>query len=127
MDPQELQRASIKAAEKDLRAILDRDFSASRMSTTKWAEVAEWLGASSLKCNVKFVDVPDKVFEIKRFRHVTGDWFDCGSLGPFTSISIEWAEIDHLEDIEKQLTEMSVPYDRESDRIRIIGHVRNAE
>ena len=139
MTPEQLRRQKILAQEKDTRAIIERDFSASRMNSTKWAEVVQCLSELKLEYRVRFVDVPDKVFDVRGLRHVTGDWFD-SSLSTFTAISIEWLEIDPIEktrdfylipkevnqahEIEKRLTAISVPYHWESDLIRIIGHVR---
>ena len=139
MTPQELRWQKTQAHEKDTRAIIERDFSASRMNTTKWAEVAQCLSGLHVRCRVKFVDVLDKVLDLTGMHHVTQDWFD-GSLNVFTSISIEWLdispiekthdfyrnpkEVDHSEEIEKCLRTVSVPYHWENGFIRIIGHVR---
>lgn len=139
MSLEEQRRQKVQSAEKDMRAILARGFSASRMNTTKWAEVAESRlpGAS----RIKFVDVAEPL-KWGSFYHVTHDWFD-GPFGPFTSLSIEWLEINpvqkvgrgllldpqvvnHAEEVERQLQAISVPYHWEGDWIRIIGHVRKA-
>ncbi len=124
MTPKELQWQKTQAHEKDTRAIIARDFSASRMNTTKWAEVGQCLWDLPVRCRVKFVDVPDKILDLVGLRHVTQDWFD-GSLSVFTSISIEWLdinpmekthdfyhnpkEVDHSEEIENRLSAVSVP------------------
>ena len=140
--PQELRWQRIQAQEKDTRAILARDFSASRMNTTKWKEVAACFADLSVQCRLKFVDV-DKEFERGRFWYITGDWLD-GSLGPFTANSIEWFEIDpveeirdglllkprridHTAEVETQLQSASIPYHWENGLIRIIGHVRKGK
>jgi hypothetical protein len=142
MTPQELRWQRIQAPEKDTRAILARDFSASRMNTTKWKEVAECFAGLSVECRLKFVDM-DKNFERGRFWYVSGDWLDSGSLGPFTANSIEWFEIDPVEEIqdglllqprridhtaelETRLQSASIPYQWENDLIRIVGHVRKS-
>lgn len=139
MTPKELDRRKTQAHEKDTRASIARDFSASRMNTTKWAEAAECLLDLPVHCRVKFVDVPDQVLDINGMQHVTQDYFD-SSLNIFTSISIEWLEVnpiektwdffrnpiavDHSQEIEKRLTALSVPYHWENGFIRIVGHVR---
>ena len=137
-----MRRQKILSQEKDTHAIIRREFSASRMNTTKWREVAGALGGLGIFCRIKFVDQP-KVFDLPNFWHVTGDWLDCGTLGPFTSVSIEWLEIDpmetisrglllepslvdHLQEIERRLQEASIPYHLEAGRLFIIGHVRKA-
>lgn len=125
MSLNELWQQRIDAAEKDMRAILARDFSASRMNTTKWREVAERLNDLSVCRRIKFVDVAEP-FDRGRFYHVTYDWFD-GWYDPFKSLSIEWLEINlveeihrgllldsqvinHAEEVERRLRAISVPY-----------------
>ena len=93
MTSTELRWQKIQAQEKDTQAILQRDFSASRMNTTKWKEVAECLTDLSVSRRIRFADVAE-VLEIGSFWNVTRDWFDCSSFGPFTSVSIEWLEIN---------------------------------
>lgn len=139
----ELHRQKIQSQQKDIHAIIRRDFSASRMNTTKWQEVTECLSGLSLSCRMKFVDIDDEVFEVGAFWHVTRDWFDGGPGGPFTSISVEWLDIDpvqkvrhglllaptginHADELEKRLQAVQVPYYWEGDSIRIVGHVRNS-
>ncbi len=138
MTSEQLNRQKIISQEKDTRAIIERDFSASRMNSTKWAEVAQCLSDLKLRCRIRFVDVPDKVFDVRGLWHVTGDWFD-GSLSVFTAISIEWLDINsieevgrgslqklinHAEEVETWLASKSIPYYWENGFIRIIGHVR---
>ena len=110
------------------------------MNTTKWREVDEVLHDLPVCFRIKFVDVPDEAFDLPRFWHVTGDWMDSGPLGPFTSVSIEWLEINpierikkdllepteisHASEVEKRLRSISVPYYQEKGLIRIVGHVR---
>ena len=142
MTPTELYRLKTQAWEKNTRAIIARDFSASRMNSTKWAEVIECLSELNLRYQIKFVDVPDKVFEVRNLWHVTGDWFD-GLLSPFKAISIEWLDINPMEEedrgilqkpklinraeeAEKWLASKSIPYHWENSAIRIIGHIRNS-
>ena len=141
MTPGELRWQKIQAHERDTLAIIRRDFSASRMNTTKWQEVAECLSGLSVRCRLKYVDVGTP-FEMGGFWHVTRDWFDGGPHGPFTSISVEWLDIDplqkvhrgllleltginHADELEKRLQSVQVPYHWEGDYIRIVGHVRN--
>jgi len=111
------------------------------MSSTKWTEVSRCLSTLNLRYHVKFVDVPDKEFDLTWLRHVTGDWFD-SSFGTFTAISIEWLDINpaemrqglllkpkvinHAEKIEICLTSKSISYFWESGQIRILGYVRNS-
>ncbi len=140
MTPEQLSRQKIISQEKETRAIIERDFSASRMNSTKWAEVAQCLSELNVRCRIKFVDVPDKVFDVRGLWHVTGDWFD-GSLSVFTAISIEWLDINpieeinrgllqrpkpinHTEEVENWLASKAIPYYWENGFIRIIGHVR---
>jgi len=139
MSPEEQRQQKVQASEKEMRAILDRDFSASRMNTTKWREVAERLNDLSVCRRIKFVDVAEP-FDNGRFYYITHDWFD-SSRGPFTSLSIEWLDIDpvqeihrgllidpqvinHAEEVERRLQAISVLYQWEGGWIRIVGHVR---
>ena len=143
MTPQEVRVQKIRAHEKDTRAILEREFSASRMSTTKWIEVSECLAEVQVQCRAKFVDFEGGACSLGRFWFVTGDWFDSVAASVFTSISIEWLEInpiqeihqgllvkptrtDHTEKIEKCFRSASIPYHWENSSIRIIGHVRKS-
>jgi len=48
-----------QAADKDARAIIARDFSASRMNATKWREVISDLGDLGLRYRLRWVDVPN--------------------------------------------------------------------
>ena len=57
MSPTDLKYQKMAAEEKDIRALLRRDFSASRMSATKWREAVETLRDLPLRYTVKFVDV----------------------------------------------------------------------
>ena len=119
-----------------------RDFASSCLNTTKWRELAQALAGLGVTYKVKFVD-SDQEFAMRSFRHVTGDWLDSGSTGPFTAISVEWldinpvqevrrgalvapARINHQEEVERRLRSVRVPYQCESGFIRIVGHVRSS-
>jgi len=109
------------------------------MNTTKWRELAEGLSGLRVNYRVKFVDT-DEPLILQNIWHVTGDWLD-SSCGPFTAVSIEWLEInpvqevyrgalvapaqlDHREAVERALRAIQVPYRPEGGYIRVVGHVR---
>jgi hypothetical protein len=56
---QELRWQKQLAAEKDLRALLDREFSAGLMNNTKWNELAEALYDLWLMFTMQFVDIQE--------------------------------------------------------------------
>ncbi len=137
----ELWVQKLRAAEKEERAIIARDFSASRMNATKWREVIENLGPLYVPYRLRRVDVANvSVWMSLWVPHPHSAYFDSGTVGPFTTVSIEWLEIDPghrrgdqgtlIEDdqtdvIERKLQEIGVAYTWEQAYIRIIGHVRN--
>lgn len=49
---------SFAQQEREIRAILARDFSARLLNDTKWRELMAWLDGLSLPCRIKFVDAP---------------------------------------------------------------------
>ncbi len=142
MKPTASEMRSIKrlAEEKEVRAIIARDFSASRMSNTRWRQALWSLEGIPGERRVKFVDVEEPLAGF--LRPATAPYFD-GWWGPVLILSVEWFEIEPIErvsrgmlqepkcinhgpDVERRLQEINVPYQRVEDSIRIIGHVRNA-
>ena len=141
MKPTEREMQWIKrlAEEKEVRAIIARDFSASRMSNTRWNQTLWSLEDIPGKRHIKFVDVAEPL--VGNLRTATDTYFD-GQWGPVLILSVEWLEITPIEEIgrgilqeptrvnhgaevERRLQEINVPYERVEDSIRIIGHVRN--
>ena len=143
MKPNELEMRRImrRAEEKEVRAILTRDFSASRMSNTRWKQTLWSLENIPGKRRVKFVNVGEPL--VGWLRPATDTYFDSW-WGPVLILSVEWLEIWPFEEIgrgmlqepqrvnhgaeaERRLQEINVPYEWVENNIRIIGHVRNAE
>ena len=141
MRPNEAKMRQIKrlAEEKEVRAIIARDFSASRMSNTRWQQTLWSLEDIPGKRRVKFVDVKEPLDGWLRI--ATKTYFDSW-WGPVLILSVEWLEIRPIEEIgrgmlqeptqvnhgaevERRLQEINVTYERVEDSIRIIGHVRN--
>ncbi len=139
----ELHWQRMQAADKDAHAIIAHDFSASRMNATKWREVVEAIGEDSNRYRFRWVDVP-KVSDWMNawipYPHVT--YFDTAAVGPFRTFTIEWMEIDpieevknglllkpqrinHTAEIEQRLQEINVPYELVDDYIRVVGYIRN--
>ena len=132
----------IEAFEKDAKAIIARDFSASRMNATKWREVIEALTEFECPHRFRWVYEPDISGWMSAWLPYPGStYFDTGPAGPFKTFMIEWMEIDPLhqwaekgslseknqtEAIERRLEETGVPGQREGPYIRIVGYVRNS-
>lgn len=139
---EELWQKVIQADDKDTRAIIARDFSASRMNATKWREMIEALTEFGCPQRFRWVYEPDISAWMGAWLPYPGStYFDTGSAGPFRTFTIEWMEIDPLhqwaekgrmaeqdqtEEIERRLEEVGVPYHREGPYIRIVGYVRNS-
>lgn len=129
------------AEEKQIRAVLQRDFSASRMNATKWREAVETLSKLPLQYRIKFVDVDhplDGGVLVATKKHFDSRW------GPVLILSVEWLEIDalerisdglllkpkqidHTQEVQQRLNAIGVPYTQAGALIRIIGHVRNSD
>lgn len=140
MNPADLRRQKIEAREKNVLAIIQRDFSASRMNNTKWQKLNNALSDLPVAFRVKFVDVSEAL-PLFSFWAVMPGRFDSAEYGPFTSVSIEWLDIKphripplELEEIhaahehvERRLCSIHVPYFWSGDYIRVVGHVRKSE
>ena len=136
----QLYRLKSQAADKDARAIVAREFSASRMNATKWREAIDDLGDMGLRYRLRWVDVPNVSVWMDLWVPFPGSThFDSLSVGQFKTFTIEWLEIDpfhrwaaqgsiteqdQAEEIGRRLQEINVPYQWEGENIRIIGHVR---
>ncbi len=128
------------AEEKDIRAIIARDFFARRMSSTRWQEAINTLQDIPYnKGRVKFVDVREPLDGF--LTSATETYFD-SNWGPVLVLSVEWLEIDPIQEvsqglllkpqrvdrapeIEQRLLEINVPYEWVNGYIRIVGYVRN--
>ena len=137
----ELHRKTLNAWGKDVRAVIARDFSASRMNATKWREATEAL--SDLPLNYRFQLIYEP--EVSEWMNIWipypgSTYFDTGPAGPFRTFMIEWLEIDARHqwgakvavveqdssaEIERRLQEINVPYEWVDGYIRIVGYVRN--
>ena len=137
MDPQQLRWQLIQAEEKRTREIIERDFGCGRMNTTKWREAISAISEVEVNCRVKFVDNND-VLEVLSIWFVTGDWFDCPR-GPFTSVSIEWLEVEAqggpiikeaegestngvLDKIAQLWQQSNIPFEKVDHRLRVVGY-----
>jgi hypothetical protein len=141
MTAQELGWKKMRAEEKDIRAIINRKFSASLMNNTKWAELVNALCDLHLMFTIQFVDV-EQPLQGGGFWSATPRYWD-GPFGPFLTLSIEWLDInpirhvpqgrllapkriDHTDEVEDRLQRIHVPYRKEGQHIRVTGHVRKA-
>ncbi len=142
MKPTELEMSRIKRAaeEKEVRAIIARDFSARRMSSTRWQEAIDSLQDVPYdKGRVKFVDVGEPLDGF--LTPATETYFD-SNWGPVLILSVEWLEIDpvqevsqglllkpqridHSGEIKRRLQVINVPYEWVDGYIRIVGYVRD--
>lgn len=138
----ELWQQRNQAADKDARAIIARDFSASRMNATKWREAISDLGDLGLRYRLRWVDVSNiSVWMGLWIPFPNSTYFDSAAVGPFRTFTIEWLEIgpfhcwaakgnvveqNQAEEIERRLQEVNVPYHWVDDYIRIVGYVCNA-
>ncbi len=138
----ELRWRQTQAADKDAHAIIARGFSASRMNATKWREVVEAIGEDSNR--YRWVDVPEVSDWLNAWvPYLNSTYFDTAAVGPFKTFTIEWMEIDPVEEvknglllkpqrinraevIEQRLQEINVPYEWVGRYIRIAGHVRDS-
>ena len=138
----ELKYQRVDAWEKDVRAVITRDFSASRMNATKWREMIEALSDLPLLYRFQWVNVPGVSGWMDIWiPHAGSTYFDTGPAGPFRTFVIEWLEVDpyhqweakgriaeqdHSAEIERRLQEINVPYEWNENNIRIVGYVRNS-
>ena|GEM_PF-1086949 len=137
----ELRRQRARASDKDTHAIIARDFSASRMNATKWREAIDDLGDMGLRYRLRWVDVPAiSVWMGLWIPFSDSEYFDSAEVGPFSTFSIEWLEVDIYHqcgaygsivkqdsstEIERRLQAIQVPYEWVDGYIRIVGYVRN--
>ena len=141
MKPTELEMEWIKrdAEEKDVRAIIARDFSASRMSNTRWRQAFWSLAGIPGVRRVKFVRSENPLngqLTPRTDKYLESSW------GVIPFLFIEWLEINPIEDvwrgalqkpqhlnrgpeIERKLQAINVPYEWVDGNIRIVGYVRN--
>lgn len=141
MTPVELQRRKAQAEGKEVRGVIDREFSVSLMNNTKWSELANALAGLPLGYRIKWVDVAEPK-PLGGFWAATDRHFD-SSFGPFLTLSIEWLDInpkvsifqgtllepkteDLTEDVEARLRAVQVPFHREGVYIRVTGHIRHS-
>lgn len=141
MTEEELRQQKHLAEEKNLRALIARNYSACVMNNTKWNELAEALYDLGLVFTIQFVDMEEPVGG-GGFWSPHPRYWD-GPFGPFLTLAIEWLEIDpiryeqqgHLLSpqridcgaaVEARLQQIHVPYHREGERFRITGYIRHA-
>ena len=134
---------SVISAEKNIRAVIAHDFSASRMNATKWREMIEVLSDLPLFYRFLWVHVPGVSEWGNVWIPYTGSTYFDTHMGPFRTFAIEWLEIDHITEItrgllldpervdhsaeiESRLKAINVPYEWVEDNIRVIGYVRNS-
>ena len=85
----------IAAADEEHRAIIARDFSASRMNATKWREVAETLQEIPWVCRFRWVyEAHVSEWMNAWLPHPGSTYYDTGPAGPFRTFTIEWMEIN---------------------------------
>ena len=124
-----------------MHKLLARDFSASRMSSTKWREAIAALIVIPVNIAVKFVDAPE-MLNIRFQPWPVGDGYVDSGNGHIFLLSIEWLDILPVEEVregvamqrkqvshsvavESRLQKINVPYQWEGENIRIVGHLWN--
>jgi hypothetical protein len=116
-----------QAEERQIRALIAAEFSASLMNNTKWAELAEALRDLSLTYRCKWVDVAEPK-EVSSLWSVTPKYFD-SNFGPFLKLSLEWLDIfgAGTQELEPRLRPLNIPFHREGNHLRITGHIRRID
>ena len=124
-----------------MHKLLASDFSASRMSSTKWREAIAALIVIPVNIAVKFVDAPE-MLNIRFQPWPVGDGYVDSGNGHIFLLSIEWLDILPVEEVregvamqrkqvshsvavESRLQKINVPYQWEGENIRIVGHLWN--
>jgi hypothetical protein len=138
----EVYRIKQTAMDKDAQAIIARDFSASRMNATKWREVIEELEEIPCLYRLRWVDVPDVSLWMGLWIPFLNSTYFDSAVGQFRTFTIEWLEIDpveevsqglllktqhihHTVEIERRLQAINVPYEWSEGYIRIVGYIRS--
>ncbi|MNV32859.1 hypothetical protein D3C71_1242090 [compost metagenome] len=118
-------RPSLMQEEKEIRAILARDFSARLLNNTKWRELLTALEQLSVSYLIKFVDVSSAMHG--SLSHRTDKFYD-SEWGPVPILAVEWIEVEHsAPEVIELLGSLNLPYKLEPSSIRIIGHLRKGE
>jgi hypothetical protein len=132
---------SLAQQEREIRAILARDFSARLLNNTKWRELMASLDELPLSYRIKFVDVPAPLEGW--LSHQTDKFYD-SPWGPVPILCVEWLEIlneqkiirgqllapetiSHACEVQRRLSELNIPYQLLPDCIRITAHLRKAQ
>ena len=119
--------------------IIDRECDGSRMNDTKWMKMLDRLWGLPLWYRVKFLDW----LEPSHWRPgISGGSFSGipmpyieGPSSPTIVLAVEWMEINpkswhgivktnQVQEVERRLQSISVPYTWEGEVIRVTGHVR---
>lgn len=115
-----------RAVEKNVRRIVEHECAVSLMNNTKWRVLVEALHGLPVGYRAKFLDT-DGMVELGPLWSPTPAYFDSSRVGPFRMLDIEWLDIlasSHQDEVETRLLKAAIPFHREGDSIRVIGHVR---
>ncbi len=129
-----------------LRAIIERDYTASLLNATKWMEVFAALHRLPLWWRLKLITTEQPcnwgkgVQASSTAAHLPFGWVEGCGYSPFMALEIEWLEVQPAvepderaqgvdertcELVENQLSAIGVGYERAGVVVRVTGHVRN--
>ena len=123
--------------EKRLRTIIEHNFLASLMNTTKWIEALDVLDNLNVYYRIKLITESDPSPWLRhlqygnRVSYLPRGWFE-GYYSPTLTLEIEWLEIqsvaaepvERIKEIGERFHALGIPFEGESNVIRIVGHVR---
>lgn len=132
---------SLAQQEREIRAILARDFSARLLNNTKWRELMASLDELPLSYRIKFVDVPAPLEGW--LSHQTDKFYD-SPWGPVPILCVEWLEIlneqkivrgqllatetiSHACEIQHRLRALKIPYQILPGCFRITAYLRDGQ
>jgi len=122
-----------------LMQIIERECDGSRMNDTKWMKMLDTLWDLPLWFRVKFLDWPEPThwrpgISGGSFSGIPMPWIE-GPSSPTIALAFEWMEIDpqswhgavktdQVQEVERRLQSIKVPYTWEGAVIRVTGHIR---
>ncbi|GHA76804.1 DUF6678 family protein [Cognatilysobacter bugurensis] len=116
---------SLMQEEREVRAVLKREFSASLLNNTKWRELLQPLEAWGVTYDIKFVDVGAPVRG--SLSHRTDRFYD-SRWGPVPILSVEWIQLHDPEPKVQHLVEaLKLPYVATGGAWRVVAHLRNGD
>ena len=125
-----------------VRALIRREFVASRMNNVKWHLLAQLFTDLRLEYFIKFVN-DQEIYPMTTFWSVNPHWFDSSVPGAFLTLAIEWLDINPIyrgypssghatevvdcrNEIISRLETAHISYELIGSYIRIVAHVRKS-